>query len=407
MTKKYSRMMSIILAVALVLGSLTVFANASAVTFTDVPKGTWFYDAVMTCADKGYVSGIGNNKFSPDGKLTYAQIFTMFTNAFYKAEKQDYENNRWMEMDAYFGGNPQWYSYNAFYFNDNGLLMGANVNIKSSASANAPITRYDVVQIANNILKSKGITVSDAQKREAQAKISDWSSIPEGYRPSVASCYYLGIISGYTGGRFGGTDTLTRAQACVILNALEKVVIAGPQTSVETPVTPDVPTAAGKLANGKDITEANVLELLAEVEKQYPTGTLWAERTVTGTAYNPNKVSSAVHSILESKYFVSDVYGCGGFAAMVSDLVFGQDNPCRKLDAISKIRPGDIIVIIKNNDVAHIQIAMSTPVNDTNKVRVADGNNNNEVVWPSNDLPHFSRPGNGNSTWEVYTRYPA
>ena len=157
MTKKYSKVLSLFLAVAMCFGMLTVFANAATTNFTDVPKDSWFYDAVTQCANQGYVSGVGNNQFMPNGKLTYAQVFTMLTNAFFKTEKQDYEDNRWMQMDEYFGGNPEWWSYNAYYFNDKGFLDGTSVNIKSSASANSPITRYEMVQIVNNILKSKEI----------------------------------------------------------------------------------------------------------------------------------------------------------------------------------------------------------------------------------------------------------
>ena len=114
MTKKYSKVLSLFLAVAMCFGMLTVFANAATTNFTDVPKDSWFYDAVTQCANQGYVSGVGNNQFMPNGKLTYAQVFTMLTNAFFKTEKQDYEDNRWMQMDEYFGGKPDWWSYNAY-----------------------------------------------------------------------------------------------------------------------------------------------------------------------------------------------------------------------------------------------------------------------------------------------------
>lgn len=68
--------------------SLALPANAASTKYHhaelhDVYYGSWFYDAVMTCADKGCVSGVGNNQFMPNGKLTYAQVFTMLTNAFF------------------------------------------------------------------------------------------------------------------------------------------------------------------------------------------------------------------------------------------------------------------------------------------------------------------------------------
>ncbi len=50
-------------------------ANADALaaggsTFTDVPASHWANKFVEYCASKGIVSGVGNNKFDPNGKLT-------------------------------------------------------------------------------------------------------------------------------------------------------------------------------------------------------------------------------------------------------------------------------------------------------------------------------------------------
>ena len=409
MKKNFSKVLCTILAVAMCFGMLTVFANASNVTFTDVPRGTWFYNAVMSCADQGYVSGVGNNKFMPEGKLTYAQIFTMFTNAFYKAEKQDYENNRWMQMDAYFDGNPQWWSYNAYYFMDNKLLEGTSVNLKSNASANSPITRYEVVQIANNILKNKGITVSDAQRRNAQNTIADWSSIPTKYRDAVASCFSLKIISGYPGNRFVGTDTLTRAQACVILNSLVDVVAKGGNSSgdgnsdsnsvkdveVTTKTTSygtgyyvaDNGFGTGYLNNGKAVTEENVLEMLEEARKIWPTGGRFGN---SGTYDNQWYQSSGpvVDNILDNRYNISTNYACGGFASMLSDYVFGlNDNPMRQVSE-SELRPGDIIICFKSGIADHVSFVIASDGNGA--VRTADGGQNGGVSWSDGNLVNQS-----------------
>lgn len=434
MKKSFSKVLCTILAVAMCLGMLTVFANAANTSFTDVPRGTWFYDAVMSCADQGYVSGVGNNKFMPNGKLTYAQIFTMFTNAFYKAEKQDYENNRWMQMDAYFDGNPQWWSYNAYYFMDNRLLEGTTVNLKSNASANSPITRYEVVQIANNILKNKGITVSDAQRRNAQNTIADWNSIPTKYRDAVASCFSLKIISGYPGNRFVGTDTLTRAQACVILNSLVDVVAEGGNGSgngnsdsnsvkdVEvTTMTSKWGTGyyvkdngfgTGKLNNGKAITGANVLEMLEQARKIWPAGGRFGEPNTYNNQWYEFS-GPVADSILYNRYNISTNYGCGGFASMLSDYVFGlNDNPMRQVSE-SELRPGDIVIRFKGGVADHVSFVIASDGNGA--VRTADGGQNGGVSWSDGDLVslsdsayvwnylHPDRP----MTFVFLSRYPA
>ena len=437
MKKSFSKVLCTILAVAMCFGLFTVFANASSVTFTDVPRGTWFYDAVMSCADQGYVSGVGNNKFMPNGKLTYAQIFTMFTNAFYKAEKQDYENNRWMQMDAYFDGNPQWWSYNAYYFMDNGLLEGTSVNLKSNASANSPITRYEVVQIANNILKNKGITVSDAQRRNAQNTIADWNSIPTKYRDAVASCFSLKIISGYPGNRFVGTDTLTRAQACVILNSLVDVVAEGGNGSgngnsnsnsvkdVEvTTMTSKWGTGyyvkdngfgTGKLNNGKAITEANVLEMLEQARKIWPAGGRFGEpNTYNNQWYEWS--GPVVDKYISDAYGTSSNYGCGGFASMLSDYVFGQNgNPMRQVSE-SELRPGDIMIRFKGGVVDHVSFVITSDGNGA--IQTADGGQNTGIGWNDGSYDTPKKPSDNAAIWNYLhpdrpmtfvflSRYPA
>lgn len=440
MKKNFSKVLCTILAVAMCFGLFTVFANASSVTFTDVPRGTWFYDAVMSCAENGYVSGVGNNKFMPEGKLTYAQVFTMLTNAFYLDEKAEYEDNRWMEMDAYFGNKLQWWSYNAYYFMDTGLLDGTEVNIKSSASANSPINRYEVVQVVSNILASEGITVSDAQRRSAQRTISDWNSIPSKYRDAVVSCFSLGIISGYPGNRFVGTDTLTRAQACVILNKLVDIVAEGGNGSgnsgngnsdsvkdVEvTTMTSKWGTGYyvkdngfgdGKLNNGKPITEANVLEMLEQAQKIWPVGTSW---TFSGTRNNHwyEWSGSVVDSVLLNKYNQSTNYACGGFAAMLSDYVFGLEaNPFHRVYDPMDIRAGDVIVIKNaNGTVSHVAIAATSTIQSgtwAGRLWTADGNSaSTGISWPDYQYGFptseaFQAQFNPGLTWEVWSRYPA
>ncbi|MGN1307354.1 MAG: S-layer homology domain-containing protein, partial [Faecousia sp.] len=43
-------------------------------SFTDVPNGTWYTDAVAWAAANGIVSGVGNGKFDPEGSITREQM---------------------------------------------------------------------------------------------------------------------------------------------------------------------------------------------------------------------------------------------------------------------------------------------------------------------------------------------
>ncbi|MDE6997430.1 MAG: copper amine oxidase N-terminal domain-containing protein [Oscillospiraceae bacterium] len=166
------------------------------------------------------------------------------------------------------------------------------------------------------------------------------------------------------------------------------------------------PTDA-RLTNGKPVTEENVLELLRQIEKGWPAGTTWDSNTA-------NTVPSKEADRIIDHYPVNSIYGCGGYAAMVSSLVFGDaGNPGRKLDDLSQIRPGDIIFRINNKTggVWHVVIALESP-NEINAFHITDGNSGGAVHWPNrpdqydrNNLDSY-RGENRTYHLEVWTRYP-
>ena len=62
-------------------------APAGRNTFTDVPGGQWFTDAVTWAAENGVVNGVGSGKFEPDGRVTREQIATILFR--YAAKRYD------------------------------------------------------------------------------------------------------------------------------------------------------------------------------------------------------------------------------------------------------------------------------------------------------------------------------
>lgn len=179
--------------------------------------------------------------------------------------------------------------------------------------------------------------------------------------------------------------------------------------SPDQPYTEEVNTAQAesKLANGKAVTEENVLEMLRQIEKDWPAGTVWDKTT-------RNEVSSTEADRIIGSYSVSSVYGCGGYAAMVSSLIFGDaDNPGRRLDDLSQIRPGDIVLRVNNKTGAvwHVTIALESP-SEINAFHITDGNCGGKVHWPDKMNPYGRdnldcyRGKNTAYRLEVWTRYP-
>ena len=172
-------------------------------------------------------------------------------------------------------------------------------------------------------------------------------------------------------------------------------------------------TGTGYLTNGQPVTEENVLALLRQIERDWPTGTVWGTNKTPGT--HKNEVPSTASGKIMRGYHVSNTYACGAYASMVSSLIFGDTaNPGRRLDDLSQIRPGDIIFKVRNenNSIWHVIVALESP-SDINAFRFTDGNVGGTIQWPDSESPYSNtdnldcyRGEHKDYHLEVWTRYP-
>ena len=182
------------------------------------------------------------------------------------------------------------------------------------------------------------------------------------------------------------------------------------EEAVKAPAAPS--TGDDTLTNGKPVTEENVLALLRQVEKDWPSGTVWGTHNTPGT--HKNEIPSTISNRIMNAYKVSGEYGCGAYASMVSSLIFGdKTNPARELEDLSRIRPGDIIFRVDNKTgkVWHVTIALESP-NEINAFHITDGNCGETVYWPDAESPYSRdnldcyRGDLADYHLEVWTRYP-
>ena len=194
MEKKRFLAGSMSIALAVTMFSTTAFA--ASVKFTDVPDSHWASSSITEMADKGIMSGIGNNLFAPSNTLTGAEFVTMIVRHFYE-DKLGTEGEKWYSefMDAAKSAN---------------ILTGTNV------TAEGTINRYDMAQLMYNVLKAEGITTSSLSDT---SKVADWSAVPSTYRDAVSVCYNMGMLTGVDNkGTFNGTGVMDRAQAAVVMD---------------------------------------------------------------------------------------------------------------------------------------------------------------------------------------------
>lgn len=335
----------------------------------------------------------------------------------------------------------------AAYVREQGIMVGdqnGNLNL------DAGLTRAELAVLLVRLRNGSEVLAANTDYFMRGCKFTD---VPQWAKLYVGYCVRNNLVVGYDSLHYGASDPVTPAAACtVVLRArniadsdgsvwsygtactyaaslgwidrptADAAVITRGEMAVliyramtgSRPVAPrSTGTGDGYLTNGKTVTEANVLELLRQIEKDWPNGTVWGSRKIPGT--HKNEVPGTVATGLTDAYWVSGVYACGGYANMVSSLLFGDtSNPARRVEDLTQIRPGDVLFLVRNDtdQVWHVIVALESP-NGMHCFHYTDGNHGSTVYWPDPLSPYsrqnldcFAEEGKTYRI-EAWTRYPA
>lgn len=164
-------------------------------SFTDVPAGSWYEEAVNYVHEKGLMNGTSSNAFSPNANTTRGMIVTIL------ARVEGVNTN----------GTP-WYAAGQKWAMDNGISDGTNMP--------GVITREQLATILYRYAKQKGYDVS---KSAALTAFSDADKV-NGY---AAEAMQWAVAEGLLQGSNGELDpqgSATRAQvATILMRFMEKI----------------------------------------------------------------------------------------------------------------------------------------------------------------------------------------
>ena len=221
------KLLSLLLALAL---CAALAVPALAAEFSDVPAGHSFHAAIADCSAKGIVGGYSDGTFRPGNTVTRAQFCVMLSRAFYAGDVEKYSSPIYIQLA------PFWVNYQAMEAHQ--ALSGASFanEIENTPAMNQGISRYDMAQLMTNIMTGQGFSAGEAEKAASAARIADYAGIPAQYKEAVSNVYALGIIGGYSDGTFGGTVTMNRGQAAVVIHRMAQYM-----GSTEAPQAPPPP----------------------------------------------------------------------------------------------------------------------------------------------------------------------
>lgn len=157
-------------------------------SFTDVPAGSWYEEAVNYVHEKGLMNGTSSNAFSPNANTTRGMIVTIL------ARVEGVNTN----------GTP-WYAAGQKWAMDNGISDGTNMP--------GVITREQLATILYRYAKQKGYNVS---KSAALTAFSDADKVSGYAAEAMQWAVAEGLLQG-SNGKLDPQGSATRAQVATIL----------------------------------------------------------------------------------------------------------------------------------------------------------------------------------------------
>lgn len=319
-------------------------AEPSSTGFSDVPDTHYAAAAIKDCVAKGITSGYADGTFRPTASVTRAQFCVMIARAFCPEHLKQEETAANKALGWFVPAAKTLYESGI----DAGVLAATSFGEEYSSPEvmNRPISRYDMAQMLDNVRWCFGSGMDPEQREAAQAKIADWSSIPEIYRSAVASCYALGVIGGQSDGTFGGNNTMNRAQACVVIQRMSRYIDSNtpaetskaPEKAPETPEkTPETP-AETPAPSGTDLESMRqgVLELVNAARAQNGKSPLTLNDSLCGVAQLRAEeiVKSFSHTRPNGTSCFTAIQEAGIRAgAMGENIAAGQSSPASVMDS--------------------------------------------------------------------------
>ncbi len=178
-------------------------------SFTDV-EGSWAKDAINDMGSRLIISGIGDDKFGPDLKITRAEFASIIVRALGLMRpgtgKDSFKD---VSKDA-------WYYDAVSIAYENGIISGCgNGQFKPLDN----ITREQAMSMIMRAMKITGLKV-DLNLDGLKSSFKDSSSVSKWAEDSVTACIKAGIIPGVYGDKLAPLNKATRAEIADMVRKL-------------------------------------------------------------------------------------------------------------------------------------------------------------------------------------------
>lgn len=187
----------------------SVAVPQGALRFVDVPKGSWFYDAVEYTAQRGYFKGVEERIFQPNGTMTRAMFVTVLGRVA-GVQPGEYGTTNFTDVRAksYYAGYVAW-----------AVAAGIVVGVTETEFApNAPVSRQQAATFMYRYAKWAGYDVE--VEDTVLATFADSQQVNKYARQAMAWATQTGVLIGYANYLTPLAST-TRAQGAVMIQRLD------------------------------------------------------------------------------------------------------------------------------------------------------------------------------------------
>lgn len=182
-----------------------VFKN-NAVLFNDIAGVSWAKTGIEALAARGAVSGVGGGKFKPEQAVSRAELIHMLMEAMQTADPQAVSTFSDVSEKA-------WYYRSVASAQRLGIVNGLN---DGSFGVGNAVTRQDTAVMLVRLMEQLGIEPQSSAQRQVEP-FNDKAAISGYAQGAVTALQQYGMLKGKNGNRFAPDDTLSRAEAAVLI----------------------------------------------------------------------------------------------------------------------------------------------------------------------------------------------
>ena len=284
--KKRTRLLSLLLAVSMMIGMLTIGASGADSTFADdTGTGTWSWasDAIYECYEEGIINGYTDGTYLPDSNLTRAEAAKIIALTY--GLSSDASSSSFSDVS-----DSHWALAYIEACVEAGIISGYT---DGTFLPEQNVTRAEMAQM-----------IAAASGLSSDAETSSFSDVSSGWALAyIEACVEAGIITGYSDGTFLPENGITRAEAATIIS---RVLALGSEE-------------AGLLSDADVVGNTYSYD---EVNEAYGFTTTWTITFAeggTGTMFEPNDFFG------DTTYNITWTYADGIFTVTLVDTTDGEE----------------------------------------------------------------------------------